>query len=229
MVQHVYDQMWDKFKLACHRNEFELDPYLLNDTNDSRRGITALAYLNQAEPPVAKQITNFQDTIRNIEPEQYYYPVDELHLTVLSVISCIAGFQLSDIEDQAYADIFQSVFASAQPIELEYRGISASANCIVIQGFPVDTALENLRNKLRTLLAKSGLRVTFDSRYKLVTAHSSVIRFRKPINNGRKLFELCQQYRNHHFGNVILKDFELVFNNWYQNLAVTKTLAKYSG
>ncbi len=87
-------------------------------------------------------------------------------------------------------------------------------------------ALERLRNALRTELTAAGLRVTFDTRYKLVTAHSSIIRFKAPIRHGAQLQALCQQYRNYDFGSIVLKDFELVFNNWYQNLDVTKSLAK---
>ena len=72
---------------------------------------------------------------------------------------------------------------------------------------------------------EKGLRVTFDSRYKQVTAHSSLIRFRSPINNAQRLFNLCEQYRNHTFGRITLNDFELVFNNWYQHLDITQSLS----
>ena len=228
MIQSIYDQMWQRFELASTHNDYELDYHLLDVANDTRRGITALAYLNQGNSVVLDEITNFQKAVREIEPNQYYHPLDELHLTVLSIISCVPDFDLNEINIQVYADIFLSVLNTIQPIEIHYRGVSASPNCIVLQGFPTSNSLEQFRHKLRTQLSDVGLRVTFDSRYKLVTAHSSLIRFKNPINDGQQLLELCQQYRNYDFGNIVLKDFGLVFNNWYQNLAVTKSLANGS-
>ncbi|MEZ9534013.1 hypothetical protein CSB62_22400 [Vibrio splendidus] len=227
MIQSIYDDMWQRFELALKHNEYELDPYLSDLENDTRRGITALAYLNQGNCSTVNEIIRFQKEVRELEPEQYYHPSNELHLTVLSVISCLPEFALTEIDVSSYIDVFRSALKNSGKIEISYHGVSASPNCIVIQGFPTSDTLERLRNELRTQLTKAGVRVTFDSRYKLVTAHSSVIRFKTPLNNAQQLLALCQRYRNHDFGRVVLEDFELVFNNWYQNLDVTKSLAKY--
>ncbi|MCZ8501026.1 hypothetical protein O9853_07660 [Vibrio lentus] len=227
MIQSIYDDMWQRFELALKRNEYELDPYLSDLENDTRRGITALAYLNQGNRSTINEIIRFQKEVRELEPEQYYHPSNELHLTILSVISCLPEFALTEIDVNSYIDVFRSALKNAGKIEIRYQGVSASPNCIVIQGFPTSDTLERLRNELRTQLTKAGVRVTFDSRYKLVTAHSSVIRFKTPLNDAQQLLALCQRYGNHDFGRVVLEDFELVFNNWYQNLDVTKSLAKY--
>ncbi|MEZ9318313.1 2'-5' RNA ligase family protein [Vibrio lentus] len=227
MIQSIYDDMWQRFELALKHNEYELDPYLSDLENDTRRGITALAYLNQGNHSTINEITRFQKEVRELEPEQYYHPSNELHLTILSVISCLPEFALTEIDVNPYIDVFRSALKNAGKIEIRYHGVSASPNCIVIQGFPTSDTLERLRNELRTQLTEAGVRVTFDSRYKLVTAHSSIIRFKAPLNDAQQLLALCQRYRNHDFGCVVLEDFELVFNNWYQNLDVTKSLAKY--
>lgn len=227
MIQSIYDDMWQRFELALKHNEYELDPYLSDLENDTRRGITALAYLNQGNCSTVNEIIRFQKEVRELEPEQYYHPSNELHLTILSVISCLPEFALTEIDVNSYIDVFRSALKNAGKIEIRYHGVSASPNCIVIQGFPTSDTLERLRNELRTQLTEAGVRVTFDSRYKLVTAHSSIIRFKAPLNDAQQLLALCQRYRNHDFGRVVLEDFELVFNNWYQNLDVTKSLAKY--
>ncbi len=228
MIQSIYDDMWQRFELALKRNEYELDPYLSDLENDTRRGITALAYLNQGSSSTINEITRFQKEVRELEPEQYYHPSNELHLTILSVISCLSEFALTEIDVNSYIDVFRSALKNAGKIEIRYHGVSSSPNCIVIQGFPTSDTLERLRNELRTQLTKAGVRVNFDSRYKLVTAHSSIIRFKAPLNDAQQLLALCQRYRNHDFGRVVLEDFELVFNNWYQNLDVTMSLAKQS-
>ncbi|MEZ9998793.1 2'-5' RNA ligase family protein [Vibrio lentus] len=227
MIQSIYDDMWQRFEFALKHNEYELDPYLSDLENDTRRGITALAYLNQGNRSTVNEIIRFQKEVRGLEPEQYYHPSNELHLTVLSVISCLPKFALTEIDVSSYIDVFRSALKNSGKIEIRYQGVSASPNCIVIQGFPASDTLERLRNELRTQLTEAGVRVTFDSRYKLVTAHSSIIRFKAPLNDAQQLLALCQRYRNHDFGRVVLEDFELVFNNWYQNLDVTMSLAKY--
>lgn len=227
MIQSIYDDMWQRFEFALKHNEYELDLYLSDLENDTRRGITALAYLNQGNCSTVNEIIRFQKEVRELEPEQYYHPSNELHLTILSVISCLPEFALTEIDVNSYIDVFRSALKNAGKIEIRYHGVSASPNCIVIQGFPTSDTLERLRNELRTQLTEAGVRVTFDSRYKLVTAHSSIIRFKAPPNDAQQLLALCQRYRNHDFGRVVLEDFELVFNNWYQNLDVTMSLAKY--
>ena len=149
-----------------------------------------------------------------------------MHLTILSIISCIKGFTLSDINIEKYQDVFNAVFAGQSSIEIEFRGITASPSCIVVQGFPLGNALEILRDKLRDGFTKSGLQCSFDSRYKLVTAHTTVIRFRRPIENNKLLLELCDKYKDHEFGNVNLTQYELVFNDWYQRLSNSKSLSQ---
>ncbi|CAH7179337.1 conserved hypothetical protein [Vibrio chagasii] len=226
MSKEIYDKMWQRFKVASETDQYELDAHLLDLPNDTRRGITALAYLKQGNSALLDEIMRFQEAVHILEPDQYYHPREELHLTILSIISCVANFEITQVNAQSYIEVFNKVVGSIAPIEIEYKGISASENCIILQGFTVGNGLEQFRNKLREALVEEGLRVTFDSRYKQVTAHSSLIRFKSPINNAQRLFNLCEQYRNHTFGRITLNDFELVFNNWYQHLDITQSLSR---
>jgi 2'-5' RNA ligase len=227
MIQSIYDKMWGEFCAGLSQNQYELDPHIYS-SNDTRRGITALAYLNSNCQCVSQEIANFLAQAKVIEPQQYYHPLNELHLTVLSIISCFEGFRLSDIDQQRYADIFSDAMASVEPIEVKFQGVTASSSCIVIQGFPIGSGLSDLRHKLRNEFKESGLKSTIDSRYKLVTAHSSAIRFCSPLQNSSQLLTLCKQYKNHNFGSATFTNFELVFNNWYQNLSVKQNLAEHS-
>ncbi|EKO3954144.1 2'-5' RNA ligase family protein [Vibrio fluvialis] len=228
MIESIYQNMWDNFSEAVRDERYVQDPYL-KDKADTRRGITALAYLLQPNSPlVTANIDEFLHQVRKLEPEQYFYPQNELHLTLLSVISCEAGFQLSDIDIDHYADVFLQALSHVEPIEIEFRGVSASPECIVIQGYPIGNGLSQLRDQLRSGFKKSGLRTSVDSRYKLVTAHASAVRFRSPMNDAKALRKLCQQFRQHSFGRLNVSACELVFNNWYQQRAVTQLLAQCS-
>lgn len=226
MVNDIYEQMWQQFTDAVSSNSYQCDPYL-NGQPDTRRGITALAYLADNSPDVAARIGQFLDHLSQHEPQQYYYPSDELHVTLLSVISCLQGFQLSDIDPQAYVDVFHRALRGLDPIQLELRGVTASPSCIVIQGYPVGNELDILRQRLRDGLQASGLQTSIDARYKLITAHLTAMRFRQPLQNPQQLQALCAEYRHYPFGSVILNQCDLVFNNWYQTLAETHHLARY--
>jgi len=102
-LKNLYSQMWidsiDKFK----NNDCDIDP-LINDPTDMRRGITVLSYLDNS---VGGKISNFLKELKVIESEQYYYPKNELHLTILSIISCTKDFKLSNIDVEAYSHIFK--------------------------------------------------------------------------------------------------------------------------
>ncbi|MGB5446479.1 MAG: hypothetical protein WBM99_13355 [Psychromonas sp.] len=227
MIQAIYDEMWVSFCSALKHNQYLLDPFI-GCADDTRRGITALAYLESNNKLVSREIALFLRQIQLIEPQQYYHPIDELHLTVLSIITCIAGFELADINPIKYADVFYKSFKGIDPIEIRFQGVTASPSCIVIQGFPVGNGLDQLRQNLRKQFEISGLCSSIDSRYRLKTAHITAIRFCSPIKDASKLESVCKKYKNHLFGKVKFTEFDLVFNNWYQNLSVTKVLGHCS-
>nr|WP_224746083.1 hypothetical protein [Neiella litorisoli] len=217
--------MWREFCVALQHQQCHIDSNIHNPA-DTRRGITALAYITANSRAVSDEITALLEQLKRIEPSQYYYPANELHLTLLSIISCIDGFKLSDIEPAAYAAGFSDALAQCEPIDIEFRGVTASPACILIQGFPIGDGLAALREQLRRNFKSSALRSNIDSRYKLMTAHTTAVRFCTPLQNATRLLDCCEQFRNHHFGTARLSNFELVFNDWYQRWSVTQSLAK---
>lgn len=227
MISTTYNNMWEEFCHALKHEQLELDAWIDNPS-DTRRGITALAYLEQNNHKVCTEISGFVDNIKLIEPDQYFHPQSELHLTLLSLISCVSDFTLNDIDCNQFIDVFQQVLRDAEPIEIEFRGITASPSCIVIQGFPVTKNLAQLREKMRAQFALSDLPTTIDSRYRISTAHVSAIRFRQPVKDSKKLLDICETFRQHTFGTIRFSEFHLVFNNWYQNLSATQILSHKS-
>jgi len=213
--------MWidsiDKFK----SNNCEVDP-LINDQSDNRRGITVLSYFNNS---VGGKISNFLEELKMIEPEQYYYPKSELHLTILSIISCITGFKLSSIDVEAYSSIFKETVKDIGGFKVKFKGITVSPSCILIQGFPDSKQLNHLRDSLRVSFKKAKLESTIDSRYKLSTAHTTAVRCLTPFENSNELLTVLSKYRDYDFGTLEVNSLELVFNNWYQNLSITKSLS----
>ncbi len=223
-IEKIYAEMWRHAEYKIRHNQHEID-LLIGAQEDDRRGITALSYLHQADGNVSRNIMAFLDELSAREPAQYYYPENELHLTVLSIVSCAPGFSLQAVDAVAYQQVFTEAVKSIGPLEIHYRGITASPGCILIQGFPLNEQLHALREKLREAFRLSPLHSTIDSRYKLATAHTTAARFQTELRNNHQLLDLLEQYRTHDFGVCRVHQLDLVFNNWYQHLAQTHPMA----
>lgn len=222
-LKNIYAQMWLNSFNTFKNNTCEIDP-LIYDSTDSRRGLTVLSYF---DGPILNNISSFLDELKGVEPAQYYYPLNELHLTILSIISCVSGFKLSDINKEAYVNTFQETLKDFEPFNIYFQGITVSPSCVLIQGFPDGKQLEHFRNLLRTNFKQANLETTIDSRYKISTAHVTAVRCVKPFKNSNNFIKVLSKYRDHNFGTLEIKSLEFVFNNWYQNLSVTKNLACY--
>ena len=90
-------------------------------------------------------------------------------------------------------------------IKIHYKGITASPSAIMIQGFPSDETLNNLRNRLRENFKNSGLQQSIDSRYEISTAHSTIMRFQDKLQNPEKLIETATKFRDYDFGEFEVK------------------------
>lgn len=220
-IQKIYNGMWDNAIQRIKEDNYELDN-LINTAADTRRGVTVLSYLNS---DIGSSIREFLDELQGIEPDQYYYPDNEFHLTVLSIITCVKDLQVSDIDVQAYANAFKQAVQEIGPLKIRYSGVTASPSCILVQGFPDNAQLHDLRNKLRSSFKKAKLYTTIDLRYEISTAHTTVLRFKSALRNSTQFVEVLSKYRKKDFGTLEVDRLDLVFNNWYQDLSLTKHLA----
>lgn len=151
-----------------------------------------------------------------------------MHVTAMSVISCHSGFSLNSIRVDDYAELIQRTVQNVKPFLLSFKGVTASPSCIMIQGFPEDNQLNLLRNGLRENFRKSSLQQSIDTRYVLKTAHSTIVRFKAPLQKTSAFLHKLQEYRNYEFGNTEVNELELVYNDWYQRRALVKLLGRYS-
>jgi len=219
-----YDAMRTTAMRQLASGAAELDP-LLDAPHDTRRGLTLLA-----RPPAAitAAIEAVLADFRRIEPAQYYYPGSDIHLTILSIISCYPGFALTAIDPAAYRASGRTLARASRPFGLRYAGLTASAGGIMVQGFPQGAGLQQLRDATRVLFQESGLPQSIDQRYRLQTAHSTIIRFRAPLADPAGLLALLKKYERHAFGSFEVTSLELVYNDWYQRAANTTLLEKYA-
>ncbi|ALI99144.1 2'-5' RNA ligase family protein [Rufibacter tibetensis] len=218
-----YTQFWQNAEAQFLKGNYEFDA-LLDSPTDTRRGITLLA---RPRGEVLENIQCFLQEMVTLEPEQYYYPTSDVHLTILSIISCYPGFSEADIQLQPYIELVKEALASIQPFRVMFKGITASPSCVLLQGFPYSDDLHQLRGNLRTAFRDCRLQQSIDQRYAISTAHSTVIRFREPLQRPDKFLQKLREYRAHDFGTAVIDQVELVSNDWYQRQENTRLLATF--
>jgi hypothetical protein len=113
------------------------------------------------------------------------------------------------------------------PIRLAFEGVTASAGTVMIQGFFENSALNDLRDALRSQLRVCGLASGLDQRYRLETAHMTVIRFRAPLCDGERFATSLEMARRQSFGATTVRNLSLVKNDWYMSHRATETVKRY--
>lgn len=222
-LQAHYDAMRATAQRQLAQGQADLD-LLLDSPLDDRRGLTLLT-----RPPAAitANIANIIADFQRAEPAQYYYPTPDIHLTILSIISCYRGFTLALIDPQAYREGVGAILSRTRPFTIRFAGFTASAGGIMVQGFPEGDGLQKLRDELRQFFQASGLQQSIDQRYSIQTAHSTVIRFRSPLLNPGAVLAKLARYQHRALGTCTVDALELVYNDWYQRTENTVLLAKY--
>lgn len=211
-LQKHYQALWQQSLLKFEQRQFETDA-LLTAQEDNRYGVTLLA---RPSVQVKQQIQHHLAELVQLEPAQYYYPASDLHLTILSLISCYSGFTLSQIDTAAYVELVEEVIADTAPFRLHFQGITASPSCVLVQGFFDGQELTQLRAKLRTAFGQSTLQHSIDQRYAIQTAHMTVLRFTQQPANPELFLQKIKALTSVDFGSCLIDELELVGNDWYQ-------------
>jgi 2'-5' RNA ligase len=191
---------------------FEYDPFI-DDPTDIRRGLTLLFRL---ETPVLLGIQEFLKKVQRIAPDQFFYSNVDIHITVMPIISCYAGFTLNKVNPEEYIQLIESCLNNIPHFDVEFRGVFFSPSCIIVKGYPLNGTLEQIRQNLRREFAKAPLEQSLDRRYILRTAHSTVVRFREPVQQSHKMEELVLANEDLNFGISTVKKLTFVCNDWYQ-------------
>ena len=222
LTEH-YNELYESSIRMIENEDYKTD-LLIDSPNDRRFGITLLI-----RPPenIKNRIQVFLKDLKQVDPSQYYYPNSDIHITVMSIISCYEGFQLDQISIPNYVDLIKESLSGIDRFEIKYKGITASDSGIMIQGFPENEILNKLRNNLRIKFKNSDLEQSIDKRYSIQTAHSTVVRFRRKLQNKNEFLKIIESYKNADFGSFEIKELELVFNDWYQRQKKSKLLEKF--
>lgn len=222
-LQEHYETLYNESIVKIKSGNIETDG-LIDSATDNRYGITLRI---RPDTALTKRILDFLEQLRQVDPHQYYYRESDIHITVMSIISCYSGFNLQRIAIPDYIRVIEQSIAG-EKIAIRFTGITASPSCIMLRGFPEDDTLNSIRNNLRTNFKSSNLEQSIDKRYSIQTAHTTVVRFRKPITRLNEYLEILEIYRDHDFGTLCTNTLELVHNDWYHRAGHTKQLHTFT-
>ena len=222
-ITEHYNNLYQDSIQKIQSDSYQVDN-LIDSDNDNRFGITLLL---RPDNSVKTNIQKFLSDIRTIEPNQYFYPDSDLHVTVMSIISCYDGFNLNQIKIDDYVDTIKKSISGFSSFNIKFKGLTASSSCLMIRGFLENDSLNQVRDNLRVDFRDTDLEQSIDKRYAIQTAHSTIFRLRYQLSNKVNFLEKVNEYRDFYFGTFKVDTLELVFNDWYQRNEYVKTLYKF--
>ncbi|UFH47265.1 mutarotase [Flavobacterium galactosidilyticum] len=222
-LENHYKKLYHESINKISSDNYHIDT-LIDSKNDRRFGLTLII---RPSNEIKKKIQNFLKNFKEIEPNQYYYPNSDIHITVMSIISCYSDFDMSKIDVQKYIDLTEKCLLKGIDLNITFKGITASPSGVMVQGFMNNNELNDIRNRLRKEFKNSNVEQSLDKRYLIQTAHSTIIRFRKELSQKEKFLELLDNSINYDFGTFKVNKFELVYNDWYQREQYVKKIHEF--
>ena len=159
--------------------------------------------------------------------DRYYYPESDMHVTVLSIISCYPDFSLSGINVSEYSQLIGKVLRQTMPFSIIFEGLTAASDCIMVRGFPESNTLNSIRSQVRKTFKKSALQHSIDKRYRIHTAHSTILRFKQEISAPSAFIEKIKALKTRAFGTCTVDELEFVANDWYHRKQNVKLIDKF--
>jgi 2'-5' RNA ligase len=223
-VVEIYEKLWDEAVAAFERGEVKIDPRLSDKAKDLRRGVTLVLRPSAA---VREAVASFIGRLREICPEQYFYRAEEMHVTVLSIIS---GTELWQREMERLGEcqrIIGDALKRGRTFQIKFRGVTATADSVMVQGFPVDDGLNTVRDSIREAFGSTGLGDMLDRRYRVIGAHMTIMRFKKACADLKGLLAFLKDSREINFGVCDVKSMELILSDWYASAETVRMLEEY--
>ncbi len=142
---------------------------------DRRFGVSIIA-----RPPalLIDQIRTAQRRLRLAEPDQYYYPWSDLHLTVLSVRFNCSVQEMNSIAATVKGAMPELLTGLAAP-NLVSPAIFADRHTVSLQFDQADNHLLKLRERLSHRLNRAGIKSEFH--FSRPVAHVSIARYTRPL------------------------------------------------
>ena len=223
-AQRIYDQLWSETATVMASGKVRVDPLLRGDTGDPRRGATLVA---RPDGLVRTEVEAFLREACAICPGQYFYQPSEFHVTVLAVIPGSESWRDQYPRLPVCQRVLEEVLKNCPSFSLKFHGVTASPEAVLVQGFPLDDILAQLRDRLRNALRDQGVGENLDRRYKIAAAHLTVMRFSNPKADWKRLRDFLQAHRETDFGETRFHSLQLIWGDWCASADTVRLVREY--
>ncbi len=100
------------------------------------------------EDKILTAIEKEMSALKKIEPNQFYYPLSDLHLTLVGNIP-------TTIDQQKITIALESIIKHYQ-LEFKLEGLGSNKYCSSFSAYPIDFSLHKLREELRSRIGIHG-------------------------------------------------------------------------
>lgn len=207
----LYKRIYDSHRDHMRSGDIDIDPHLLWKTRDSRMGISLIISLHA----FAAEYANIVESFRTIEPDQYYYPFDDLHITIFDFIQGTHQYRQNAALEHDFLDISQEALASIPPFSIHMKGIVFSKAAGLIKGYDENRLIE-IREKIRRIM--KARKKDNDERYRSESAHVTWTRFTRKIQKPREYCHMIDAHTETEIGEEVVREIELVEHDWYNSL-----------
>ena len=213
-------RIYDKDKLDNHYNNIlknNIDKIMLGgvgdtllyDAKDDAR--MSLVVLIRMSSNITNNIIRHMEELKLLEPDLYYYPQEDFHITVMDILKGELGRTIpANINE--YINTISRCAEEISAFEILFDGMTASDNVALVKGY-YEESLEVFRKMLRDNLKQQGL--PLEERYETFSSHISVARIPNKLKNPNEYIDFIG--RNCTFGIMKVKSFEICFHNWYDS------------
>lgn len=221
-LQRHYQDIENQGKASIiHKNEF-IDDKLHYISADHRFGMSLVISFDEEIKNVVK---NIHQKLQTIDPYQYYYPLSDIHLTILTVSQMQEHFIPSRDQINRLDQVFQETILPFRSFKIYFKGITISNGAVIMKGF-YDHYLHLLRENIQNGLIKEGFPIC--SAHSINTAHSTIVRFNNKLRHRNDYINKVSSLSDHYIGGHYIKNIEFVYHNWYNTSNRKVEIKRYS-
>lgn len=107
-----------------------VDKSLLDVDSDSRKGISLIIPINFGKNEYKSLVRMF----KVLEPDQYYYPFSDLHITIFDFIKATNEYKQDHNLEKAFVEISEMAVKHIQNLEIILNGVVVTREAGIIKG-----------------------------------------------------------------------------------------------
>lgn len=213
----LYDKIYLNNKEYLRSGDIEVDQALAGREPDMRLGVSLIIPIRQIHDEYKHLVSIFSA----IDPDQYYYNFEDLHITVFDFIHAKKEYRPNALLEKSFIKIAESAAGSIESFKIEMKGVVFTRSAGLIKGFDSDI-LVSMRKNIREQM--NSFNIQNDERYESESAHITFARFRHDLSDPLRFFKAIEENKEIELGEESITGMELVEHDWYNTFRTKRVI-----